>query len=159
AQSIYADERIRSQFTLAGVVTVVDAKYISVRLEESVEGCEQIAFADLIGLNKTDLSSPGKLDGNEFQLARLNKNTKIHRTRNSEMDLSAIFDIGSDFSLKLESHDSQHDASHLNHDHPHHGHHHHNHLQNIDTVCIEQPGELDGLKVSIWFRSVIGEFG
>src|SRR5215211_2450414 len=85
---------------------------------------------------------------------------KIHRTKNSEMELSTIFDIGTvDFSIKLEGHDSHHDVSHHSHGHPHHGHHHHNHLQNIDTVCIEQPGELDGLKVSIWFRSVIGEFG
>jgi G3E family GTPase len=160
AQSIYADERIRAQFTLAGVVTVADAKYISMRLEESAEACEQVALADLIVLNKTDLSTPEKLDETERQLARLNKIAKIHRTKNSEMDLSAIFDMGSvDFSLKLEGYDNQHDASDEGHDHPHHGNHHHNHLQNIDTVCIEQPGELDGLKVSIWFRSVIGEFG
>jgi len=160
AQSIYADERIRSQFTLAGVITVVDAKYISMRLEESAEACEQVAFADLIVLNKTDLSTPEKLDETESQLARLNNVAKIHRTKNSEIELSTIFDIGSvDFSIKLEGHDSHHDVSHHSHGHPHHGHHHHNHLQNIDTVCIEQPGELDGLKVSIWFRSVIGEFG
>lgn len=156
AQSIYADERIRSQFTLAGVVTVVDAKYIAVRLEELAEACEQIAFADLIVLNKTDLSTPEKLDETEQQIGRLNKIAKIDRTKNSEMDLSTIFDIGSiDFSLKLEGHDGHHD----HHDHHHHGHHHHNHLQDIDTVCIERPGDLDGLKVSIWFRSVIGEFG
>jgi G3E family GTPase len=160
AQSIYADERIRSQFTLAGVVTVVDAKYISMRLEESAEACEQIAFADLIVLNKTDLSTPEKLDDTEREIGRLNKVAQIHRTKNSEMDLSAIFDIGRvDFPLKLEGYDSHNDVSHHSHDHPHHGHHHHNHLQNIDTVCIEQPGDLDGLKVSIWFRSVIGEFG
>jgi G3E family GTPase len=160
AQSIYADERIRSQFTLARVVTVVDAKYIPMRLEESAEACEQVAFADLIVLNKTDLSTPEKLDETERQLARLNKIANIHRTKNSEMDLSAIFDISSvDFSLKLEGYDNQHDVSHDGHNHPHHGNHHHNHLQNIDTVCIEKPGELDGLKVSIWFRSVIGEFG
>ena len=158
AQSIYSDERIRSQFTLAGVVTVVDAKYISMRLEESAEACEQIAFADLIVLNKTDLSTPEKLDETERQIGRLNQVAKIHRTRHSEMDLSAIFDIGSiDFSLKLEGDD--HDDPHHAHGHHHHGHHDHNHLRNIDTVCIEQPGDLDGLKVSIWFRSVIAQFG
>jgi G3E family GTPase len=156
AQSIYADERIRSQFTLAGVVTVVDAKYIAVRLEESAEACEQIAFADLIVLNKTDLSTPEKLDETEQQISRLNKIAKIHRTKNSEVDLSTIFEIGSiDFSLKLEGHGGHHDHD----DHHHHGHHDHNHLQNIDTVCIERLGDLDGPKVSIWFRSVIGEFG
>src|ERR1700739_3337235 len=73
AQSIYADERIRSQFTLAGVVTVVDSKYIPIRLEESAEACEQISFADLIVLNKTDLSTPERLDDTERQIRLLNK--------------------------------------------------------------------------------------
>jgi G3E family GTPase len=158
AQSIYSDERIRAQFTLGGVVTVVDAKYISTRLEESAEACEQIAFADLILLNKTDLSTPEKLDETEQQIGRLNKVAKIHRTRNAELDLSAIFDLGTtDFSVKLEDRDEHH--GHDQHEHHHHGHHHHNHLQNIDTVCIEQPGDLDGLKVSMWFRSVIAQSG
>lgn len=163
AQSIYADERIRSQFTLAGVVTVVDAKYISMRLEESAEAGEQIAFADLIVLNKTDLSTPEKLDEVEQQIGRLNKVAKIERAKNSQIDLAAIFDIGNiDFSRKLEDlHDDHHDDhdGHGHDHHHHHGHHHHNHLHNIDTVCIEQPGVLDGLKVSVWFRSLIGESG
>src|SRR5438876_8026910 len=103
AQSIYSDERIRSQFTLAGVVTVVDAKYISMRLEESAEACEQIAFADLIVLNKTDLSTPEKLDETEQQIGRLNKVAKIERARNSEINLAKVLDIGSiDFSHKLQ---------------------------------------------------------
>src|SRR5215468_9437630 len=156
AQSLYADERIRSEFTLEGVVTIVDAKHISGQLEESAEACEQIAFADLILLNKTDLSTPEELDETEQQIGRLNKVAKIHRTRNAEFDLSAIFDLGTtDFSVKLEDRDDHHHQ----HDHHHHGHHHHNHLQNIDTVCIEHPGDLDGLKVSMWFRSVIAQLG
>src|SRR6478672_9345803 len=108
AQSIYADERIRSQFTLAGVVTVVDAKYISMRLEESAEACEQIAFADLILLNKIDLSTPEQLDDTERQIRLLNEVAKIYRTRNSELDLAAIFDLGGiDFLPKLEGYDNQ----------------------------------------------------
>ena len=70
AQTLYADERIRNNFTLGGVVTVVDAKYISARLEDSAEACEQIAFADLILLNKTDLI-PSE------QLIRSNKTSSI----------------------------------------------------------------------------------
>lgn len=162
AQSIYADQRIRSQFTLAGVVTVVDAKYISVRLEESAEACEQIAFADLIVLNKTDLSTPEKLDQVEQDIGRLNRLAKIHRTRNSEIDLSAIFDIGNiDLSLKLDGLHDGHRNHGDDHEHGHHHHHghHHNHLRNIDTVCIEKTGILDGLKVSVWFRSLISENG
>jgi G3E family GTPase len=157
AQSVYADERIRSQFTLAGVVTVVDAKYISARLEESAEACEQIAFADLIVLNKTDLSTPEKLDETERQLARLNKVASIERAKNSDIDLGRIFNLGEiDFAGKLQGYDRD-PCDDQNHHHAHD--HHHNHLQNIETVCIEHPGELDGLTVSIWFRSVIRQMG
>jgi len=163
AQSIYADERIRAQFTLAGVVTVVDAKYISMRLEESAEACEQISFADLILLNKTDLSTPEQLDETERQIRLLNKVAKIYRTRNSELDLAVIFDMGGiDFFPRLEGRSSEHDDhddAHHGHDHHSHDHRRHNHLRNIETVCIEQAGQLDALKVSIWFRSVIAELG
>ena len=160
AQSIYADERIRKEFTLAGVVTVVDAKYVAMRLEESAEACEQIAFADLIVLNKTDLSTPEKLDETERQIGRLNKLAKIERAKNSEIDLSKIFDLGNiDFSHKLEAPGEHHDGHDHGHEHHHRGHRRHNHLRDIDTICIEQRGALDGFKVSTWFRSVIGECG
>ena len=156
AQSIYADERIRSQFSLAGVVTVVDAKYISTRLEESAEACEQIACADLIVLNKIDLSTPENLDQVEQNIGRLNKLATIHRTKNAEMDLASILDIGNpDLSIKLADMRAEHYDNHHGHGH----HHHHNHLQDIDTVCIEKPGVLDGLKVSVWFRSLISRNG
>jgi G3E family GTPase len=161
AQSIYSDERIRSQFTLAGVVTVVDAKYISTRLEESAEACEQIAFADLIVLNKIDLSTPEGLDETEKQIAQMNKIAPIERSRNSDIDLSRIFNLSEvDFARKLEEHDDDHFDGHGHGpDHHHHHHRHHNHLQNIETICIERNGELDGLKVSVWFRTVIAEMG
>jgi len=157
ARSIYADESIRKEFTLAGVVAVVDAKYVAQRLEESAEAYEQIAFADLIVLNKIDLSTPENLDETEQQIRRLNKVATIERAKNSEIDLSKIFDIGNlDVSLKL----AEHDDTDGHHDHHgQHDHHHHNHLKGIDTVCIERAGVLDGLKVSLWFRSVIGELG
>jgi len=62
AQTLYADARLRSEFTLAGVVTVVDAKHISSQIDASEEARGQIAFADLLLLNKTDLSTPEALD-------------------------------------------------------------------------------------------------
>jgi G3E family GTPase len=158
AQSIYSDERIRSHFTLAGVVTVVDAKYISARLEESAEACEQIAFADLIVLNKTDLSTPEKLDETELKIAQLNKVAAIERAKNSDIELSRIFNL-SQIDLARMPVEHGHDEHHDHHDHDHHHHRHHNHLHNIETVCIERAGELDGLKVSLWFRSVIQEMG
>lgn len=159
AQSLYGDEQFRREFTLDGVVTVVDAKYISDHLEQSAEACEQIAFADLILLNKTDLSAPEQLDELEQKIARLNKVAKILRTRNSEIDLASIFDVastGQDLSEKIDL-IARHDPHH--HHHHHHHHNHAAHLQGISTVCIVERGALAGNKVSQWFRSVLSDSG
>jgi G3E family GTPase len=163
AQTLYADERIRSEFTLDGVITVVDAKHIAAQLEESVEANEQIAFADLVVLNKTDLATADELDRIEQQIGRLNRIAKICRTKNSEFDLDTVFGLQSaDLELRLapsvapdhDEHDHEHSRG---HDHNHHA--HHNHLSDIETVCMVEPGELDGMKLSVWFRSQIAEFG
>lgn len=147
AQTLYADERLRSEFTLAGVVTVVDAKHISSQIDGSEEAREQIAFADLLLLNKTDLSTPEALDQLETKIGALNPVAKIHRTRNSDMDLAVVLDPGStDLAQRIDRAVAAHHA----------GHHHHLH---VSTVCIVEPGDLDGLKVSIWLRSLIAEFG
>jgi G3E family GTPase len=167
AQTLYADERIRSEFALEGVITVVDAKHLAAQLEESAEACEQIAFADLIVLNKTDLAAPEELDVIEQRIGSLNRVAKIHRTKNSELDLDIVFGVeGADLEQRIDAaidaHDphAHDDGRHNGHDDHKRGHHrHHNHLKNIETVCIVQPGELDGMKLSIWFRSQIAEFG
>ena len=163
AQSLYGDEQFSREFTLDGIVTVVDAKYISDQLEQSAESCEQIAFADLILLNKTDLSTPEQLDEVEKKIAGLNKVATIHRTRNSEMDLEPIFNVAAqsqDLSEKIDQL-AQHDGTTITmHDAHGHHHHHHNqaaHLQGMSTVCIVEAGALSGNKVSLWFRSLLTE--
>jgi G3E family GTPase len=145
AQSIYADERIRSEFTLEGIVTVVDCKHICAQLEQSAEAGEQIAFADLILLNKTDLSTPEQLDDIEQRIRQRNEIAKIYRTRNSELALAEVLDLaGVETAQRIAAH---------------HHHHHHKHIADICTVCIVEPGELDGMKVSTWFRSLIAQCG
>jgi G3E family GTPase len=167
AQTLYADERIRNEFILDGVITVVDAKHIAAQLDESVEASEQIAFADLVVLNKTDLATAEELDRVEQQIGRLNKIAKICRTKNSEFDLDTVFTLQSaDLEQRLgpavaPDHDEHdHDHEHGHGDGRGHNHHaHHNHLSGIMTVCIVEPGELDGMKLSVWFRSQIAAFG
>ena len=147
AQTLYADERLRSAFTLAGVVTVVDAKHISSQIDASEEAREQIAFADLLLLNKTDLSTPEALDQLERKIGALNPVARIHRTRNSDLDLAAVLEPGStELAQRIDRAVAAHHA----------GHHHHLH---VSTVCIVEPGDLDGLKVSMWLRSLIAELG
>jgi G3E family GTPase len=144
AQSIYADERIRSEFTLEGIVTVVDSKHICAQLEQSAEAGEQIAFADLILLNKTDLSTPEQLDDIEQRIRQRNEIAKIYRTRNCELALAEVLDLaGVETAQRIAAHH----------------HHHHKHIADICTVCIVEPGELDGMKVSTWFRSLIAQCG
>ncbi len=168
AQALYADDRIRREFVLDGVVTVVDAKHVAAQLEESAEACEQIAFADLIILNKTDLATADELDATERQIGGLNQVAKICRTKNSELDLELVFGVEStELKARIDaaaaSHGEAHDHDDGDHGHGHEGHaghhRHHNHLQNITTVCIAEPGELDGMKLSVWFRSQVTAIG
>jgi G3E family GTPase len=167
AQTLYADERLRSEFALEGVITVVDAKHVTVQMEESAEACEQIAFADLIVLNKTDLVTADELDRIERQIGGLNKVAKICRAKNAELDLGIVFGVEGvgleqriDAALAGHAHDDHnHDYGHGQDGHGHHHHRHHNHLRDIMTVCIVEPGALDGMKLSVWFRSQIVEFG
>jgi G3E family GTPase len=155
-QAVYADERLREQFTLQSVVTVVDAKHIRGQLQETGEAAEQIAFADLVLLNKTDFANAQELDAIEAQLREINPLAIIARTRNSQTDIAEIFGLHRTVSApKMLDAVAHHHAHHPDHD-PHHG---HAHLNDIETMAIVMPGALDGLKLGGWFRWLAIEFG
>lgn len=146
-QALYADEGIRRDFTLGGIVTVVDAKHIRTQLQESAEAREQIAVADLILINKTDLSTPQGLDQLEEEIGHLNRVAKIQRAKNSDIDLTDIFNMES-IGLTERGGDTVAHADCSRHHHLH-----------VSTVCITETGDLDGLKMSMWLRSLNAEFG
>ena len=75
------DEEISSEFTLDGIVTLVDAAHIDQQLGRSDESSEQVAFADVLVLNKTDLVSDDALDTLESRLRDMNRMTRIIRAR------------------------------------------------------------------------------
>jgi G3E family GTPase len=161
-QTLYADERVRRECTLAGVVTVVDAKYVAGQLAESDEAQEQIAFADLIVLNKIDLAAPDALEQAEAAVRSINSTATIVRTRNSEMDVGQIFALDDVAFARLAAlgpghHD--HVGDHHEHDHPHRAGHGHRHLEDIQTISIVEPGARDGLRLSMWFQSLMAEQG
>ena len=87
AQTFFVDEDIRRLYELDGIITVVDAKHITARLDdEKPEGVEneaeeQVAFADRILLNKTDLVEEAELGPLEGRLKKLNPSATIYRTQ------------------------------------------------------------------------------
>jgi G3E family GTPase len=142
-QSFFIDERIKSQYQLNGVVTLVDAKHIFQQLSNSPEAKEQIAFADMVLLNKIDLINPEDLPELEFRLRNLNGAARICQTRNSDVDIGTVLDLRSlDVEVRAEKHD-----------------HTHRHTDDIETVAISTAGDLDGLKLSHWFRELLAEYG
>jgi len=94
AQTFFVDDDMRELFALDGIVTVVDAKHVALHLEDSSECQEQIAFADVLVLNKADLVSPGELDDLERRLRRMNGLAKVHRATNADVPIAAVTDVG-----------------------------------------------------------------
>ena len=97
-QSFVVDETLRQCFALDAIVTVVDARHLQQQLEHD-EAREQIAFADVLLLNKTDLAPADALDAVETELRRLNCLARIHRTRDCDVVLACVLDVGA-FDLK-----------------------------------------------------------
>jgi G3E family GTPase len=93
AQTFFMDDEVRADFTLDGIVTVVDALHVSQQLGRSDECTEQIAFADVILLNKVDLVGPREADVLEARLRDLNKLARIHRSERAEVPVSAVLDL------------------------------------------------------------------
>jgi G3E family GTPase len=94
AQTFFVDDEMQSRVALDGIVTLVDAKHIWEHIDDSDEAKEQIAFADVILLNKTDLVAPEDLDKLEARIKGMNSAARIYRTRDAAVDLNNVLDLG-----------------------------------------------------------------
>jgi G3E family GTPase len=94
AQTFFVDEEMREKLHLDGIVTLVDAKHILLHLDDSAEAQEQVAFADAIILNKTDLVSPEELDALEARIHRMNANAKIYRAQQADVPIENVLHQG-----------------------------------------------------------------
>ncbi len=94
AQTFFTDPEMREQFTLDGIVTVVDAKHILLHLDDSPEAVKQVAFADVILLNKTDLVSADELNALESRIKSINAVAKVHRSVNADVRITNILNLG-----------------------------------------------------------------
>ena len=93
AQTFFLEDMVGTNLSLDGIVTVVDAKHIYPRLTDSRETREQIAFADVILINKTDLVTPEELIALEMRLRKMNGAAKFFHTKNSKVNLDHILNI------------------------------------------------------------------
>jgi G3E family GTPase len=94
AQTFFVDDEMQSKMKLDGIVTVVDAKHIWQHIDDSDEAKEQVAFADVILLNKTDLVPPEELDRLEARIKSMNAAAKIIRCKDAQVEMEHILHVG-----------------------------------------------------------------
>ena len=94
AQTFFMDDEIRAEFALDGIVTLVDAAHIEQQLGRSDESTEQIAFADVLVLNKTDLVDDDALDGLEARLRDMNRMARVIRSERADVSVDTVLNLG-----------------------------------------------------------------
>jgi G3E family GTPase len=175
AQTFFMDENVGAKTRLDAVVTVADAKWLKDRLKDAPEAKNQIAFADVILINKTDLVSPEELREVEARIRGINPYATLHRTERSKIaidqvlgrnafDLDRILDIEPQF-LEADDHDHDHDHHHHHGDHDGHDHHHHGgglkhyHDEDMQSVSLRSDKPLNPDKFFPWVQDLVAKEG
>jgi G3E family GTPase len=184
AQTFFVDDGVSRRTKLDSIVTVADARHLLLRLADSREAQEQIAFADVILLNKTDLVTPGELAIVERRIRSINTLAPIHRTEKCAIDLDKVLDRGA-FDLQrilsvepdfLKPNPAHGEAGHVHdehcdhdhhdhghdHGHDHHHHHHHDEPRHDNSVIshsftLDKP--LDTKKFDAWISDLLANQG
>jgi G3E family GTPase len=175
AQTFFVDDDVRAKTQLDSVTTVVDAKHLLLRLADSKEAAEQVAFADQIILNKTDLVTEAELAEVERAIRRLNPLAPIHRAQRSNVpldlvlgrgsfDLARIEEIEPDFLNPAHGEAGHVHDEHCGHDHDHHDHDHdhdHDHgahdieASGIRGISLTATKPLNANRVTAWLNEVL----
>ena len=177
AQTFFMDEQVGAKTKLDAVVTVADAKWLKDRLRDAPEAKNQIAFADVILVNKTDLVSPAELTEIEARIRGINPYATLHRTERSQIaiddvlgrnafDLDRILDIEPAFlTADDQGHEHDHDHHHEHGDHHGDDHHHHGgglkhyHDEDMQSVSLRSDKELDPDKFFPWVQDLVAKEG
>jgi G3E family GTPase len=176
AQTFFVDADVQDAAKLDAVVTVADAKWLADRLRDAPEAKNQIAFADVIILNKADLVSPEEMREVEARIRGINPYAKLHKTTKCAVPLDAVlgrnaFDL--DRILEIEPDFLETDDGHDHHDHDHHshadghahghtphGHEHahahgglkHYHDEEMQSLSLSIDGDVDPEKFLPWIN-------
>ena len=144
AQTFFVDQDVSEAAKLDAVVTVADSKWLSERLKDAPEAKNQIAFADVILLNKTDLVSADELVAVEGQIRAINPYAKIHRTQNCAIPIAEVLDRNAfdlDRIIEVEP------------DFLEEGHHHH-HDEEMQSLSARIEGEVDPDRFMPWISDL-----
>lgn len=93
AQTFFMDEDMQDNYQIDGIVTMVDARHVWHHIDDSDECQQQIAFADVLLLNKTDLVTPDELDQLEARIRSMNSQARIVRTQNADTPIDTILNV------------------------------------------------------------------
>ncbi|MDK1376465.1 MULTISPECIES: GTP-binding protein [unclassified Sinorhizobium] len=149
AQTFFVDEDVRSKTRLDSIVTVVDAKHLLGEIDRAHEAKEQLAFADTVILNKTDLVSEEGLKAVEDRIRRINPTASILRTQRCELDVASLldrraFDLTRILEVEPDFLDEEHE------------HEHDDHVASFSLVAREP---LDPEKFFPWLQTTVRAFG
>jgi G3E family GTPase len=174
AQTFFVDDAVGRKAKLDAVVTVADARWLKDRLRDAPEAKNQIAFADVILLNKTDLVSDADLREIEARIRGINPYARLHRTERCSIpinevlnrnafDLDRILDIEPQFLDRDDHHDHDHP-----HDHPHehddgrahdHGGLAHYHDEDMQSLSLRTDKAIDPDKFFPWIQNLVAQEG
>lgn len=135
---IFDIPEVRAAFELDGVVTVVDAGHLEASLADVSACLEQIAYADLLILNKIDRVGADSLASVEARLKSINPLASVQRVTHSQVDVSSFLNIGrrsGDERLLKQNEEA---------------HHHHHHDEAIQPVVVELTGDVDVAALDAW---------
>jgi G3E family GTPase len=178
AQTFFMDEAVGAKTKLDAVVTVADAMWLKDRLKDAPEAKNQIAFADVILINKTDLVSPEDLAELEARVRGINPYATLHRTTRAQValdavlgrnafDLDRILDLEPSFLDAEQEHVHEHEHGHChdhqshdghNHAHVHHGLKHY-HDEEMQSVALKTDKALDPDKFFPWIQDLVAVEG
>ena len=170
AQTFFMDEAVGSKTKLDAVITIADAKWLAERLKDAPEAKNQIAFADVILINKTDLVAPEELRELEARVRALNPYARLHRTERANIDINEVlgrnaFDLDRILEIEpsfLEADHRHHDHDHHDHDHDHHHHGNglkHYHDEDMQSVSLKTDRPLNPDKFFPWIQDLVAKDG
>ena len=145
AQTFFVDEDVKRATRLDAIVTVVDAKNLLARLGDSAEAEEQVAFADLVVLNKMDLVTAAEADEVERRIRAINPSVEIRRATKSEVPVDAV--VGRD-AFRLDR-ILDREPEFLS------GEDHHEHDSDVSSVAFEVDAPVNPEKFNSWISEVL----